>query len=186
MALHFETRRLVLRSLTEDDLPALQEGFSSCLPPQNRFDEGVFDTSFMTPEWHRGLIRREAEEAAQDRSYMLHIFHQATGKYLGYCDITTQYRHDIQFAKIGYTILNRYWNQGYAAEAVTALTQIGFQQLGFHRLEAHVNPDNPASMAVLRKCGYEYEGIRKAYILEDGVWTDNAVFYTLHSAEPKT
>lgn len=66
---------------------------------------------------------------------------------------------------------------GYAIEVVGALTQIGFEELGFHRLETHINPDTPASKAVVAKCGYTFERIRKSSILENGVRTDNGVCY---------
>ena len=32
-------------------------------------------------------------------------------------------------------------------------------------------------MRVLLKAGFTFEGIRKGFILEDGVWTDNEIYY---------
>ncbi len=84
---------------------------------------------------------------------------------------------DFQYAHIGYAIHNNFWGQGYATETIQTLTRIGFQQLGLHRLEAHVNLDNPASKRALLKAGYQFEGIRKGFILEDDVWTDNEIYY---------
>ena len=48
--------------------------------------------------------------------------------------------------------------------------------MGFHRLEAHVNLDNPASQRVLTRAGFTREGIRKAFLRENGVWTDNLIY----------
>ena len=66
--------------------------------------------------------------------------------------------------------------RGYGTECARALVSLGFRELGFHRLEAHVNLDNPASQRVLTKAGFVREGIRKAFIFENGVWTDNLIY----------
>ncbi len=172
-----ETERLTIRPLVLEDYRAFLEGYQFSLPAQNRFDEGVFDTDFMTKEWYDGLLARRKREAEADDCYMLNIFRKEDGASLRYCDITPHYRGDFQYARIGYTIHNQFWHQGYATEAVRAMINIAFEQLGLHRLEAHVNLDNPASKRVLLKAGFRFECVREKFILEDGVWTDNEVYY---------
>lgn len=77
---------------------------------------------------------------------MLNIFpNKINGASVGYCDITTHMREDFQYARIGYTIFNQFWQQGYAKEAIHAIVQIGFEDLNFHRLEVHINKDNDIS-----------------------------------------
>ena len=172
-----ETAEIVVRPAMPGDYAAFVAGYAGCGPAKNRFDEGGFDTSFMTKGWYRDLLDRRAREAAADYCYLFHIFRREDGAALGYCDITTQFREDFQYAKIGYTIHNPYWGRGYATECVGLLVKIGFEQLSFHRLEAHFNLDNPASKAVLRKNGFQFECVRKGFILEDGAWTDNEIYY---------
>ncbi len=172
-----ETDRLILRPLVSGDYEAFLKGYQQSLPAQNRFDDGLFDTGFMTEEWYDGLLARRKKEAEADYCYMLNIFRKADGASVGYCDITPHYREEFQYARIGYTIHNQFWNNGYATEAVRAMVSIAFEQLGLHRLEAHVNLDNPASKRVLNKAGFRYECVREKFILEDGVWTDNEVYY---------
>lgn len=172
-----QTPRCVVRFLGPGDYESFLAGYRECLPPQNRFDEGPIELAGRGRAWYDAMLERRRCEAEKDICYMFHIFRRADGRALGYCDITTQCRADMQYAKIGYTIFNNYWRQGFGAEALAALTDIGFEQLHFHRLEAHINIDNPASKAVVTKCGYQFEGIRRGFIYEDGVWTDNEVYY---------
>ena len=172
-----ESSQIIVRPAMPADYAAFVAGYAGCGPAKNRFDEGWFDTSFMTRDWYEALLERREREAAADYCYLFHIFRQGDGAALGYCDITTFFREDFQVAKIGYTIHNPYWGMGYATRCVGLLVKIGFEQLNFHRLEAHVNLDNPASKAVLRKNAFRLECIRKGFILEDGVWTDNEVYY---------
>lgn len=171
-----ETERLIIRPVNSNDFDRFVAGFGACKPAQNRFDE-QFDVEVMTREWFEALIKRREVEANADYSYKFHIFEKTQRRAIGYCNIYPHYREDFQYAHIGYAIHNPFWGNGYATECVLALTKIGFEQLNLHRLEAHVNLDNPASKRVLQKAGYAYEGIRKGYILEDGVWTDNEVYY---------
>ena len=177
-----ETDRLVIRPVTEEDFQVFVSGYRNCYESKNRFDEGSFDTSFMTPEWFGQLVERRRREADTDYSYMLNIFRKSDGCSVGYCDITPHRREDFQYARIGYTIHNPFWGIGYATECVSAMIQIAFGPLNLHRLEAHVNLDNPASKRVLLKAGFSFECIRKAFILEDGMWTDNEVYYINNDA----
>lgn len=171
-----ETDRLIIRPVGTDDFDLFISGFDNCKAAQNRFDE-QFGTETMTREWFEALIKRREAEAASDYAYKFHIFEKTLSCSVGYCNIYPHYREDFQYAHIGYAIHNNFWGNGYATECVSALVKIGFKHLNLHRLEAHVNLDNPASKRVLLKSGFTYEGIRKAYILEDGVWTDNEVYY---------
>lgn len=172
-----EGNRITVRPLTLSDYESFVHGYQNCLPSQNRFDEGTFDTGFMTPAWYQALLERRQREAMEDYSYLFHIFCKEDGKSLGYCDITPHRRENFQYARIGYTIFNNFWGKGYATECVECLVKLGFGQLKLHRLEAHVNLDNPASKKVLKKVGFTYECIRKGFILEDGIWTDNEIYY---------
>ena len=176
------TARCVVRPLEERDYAAFAAGYETSGPARNRFDEGHLDTGFMTTDWYAAMLARRRREAEDDFCYMFHVFHRETGQAIGYGNVRTLYRGEIQCSEIGYTVFNNYWNQGYATEIVEALTAIGFETLGFHRLEAYINLDNPASRAVARKCGYTLEGVREKYLLEDGVWTDNAVYYRINPA----
>ena len=171
-----ETERLTIRPVCVSDYDLFISGFSNCGDAKNRFDE-QFDTEHMTVEWFEALIERREAEAAKDYAYKFHIFNKLEGHSVGYCNIYPHYREDFQYAHIGYALHNNYWGLGYATECIGALIKIGFEELNLHRLEAHVNLDNPASKHALLKAGFAYEGIRKAFILEDGVWTDNEIYY---------
>lgn len=179
------TERLVIRALRPSDYEAFVSGFASCGPARNRFDEGSLDTSFMTRSWYEGLLGRRRREAEADCCRMLNVFLAADGSSVGYCDVTTLLRDDLQLAKIGYTLHNTHWEMGLGTELVGALVRIGLLHLGFHRLEAHVNLDNPASRRVLAKNGFELEGVRRGFVLEKGVWTDNEVWYRTAPTDEK-
>ncbi|ASS69338.1 GNAT family N-acetyltransferase [Paenibacillus sp. RU4T] len=69
------------------------------------------------------------------------------------------------------------WRKGYGSEAVRAALELGFGPLGYHRIEAHINVDNIASIRLAKSVGMEFECMRKGFIHEFGEWTDNLVYY---------
>ncbi len=77
---------------------------------------------------------------------------------------------------IGYWIDKNYANRGYTTQAVTLLSGFGFSQLGLHRIEINVRPENTASCKVAEKAGFTFEGHRKGFLHIDGAWRDHICF----------
>ncbi len=48
-----------------------------------------------------------------------------------------------------------------------------FGELGLHRLEANIQPDNAASIALVRKPGFRLEGYSPRYLKIAGRWRDH-------------
>lgn len=167
---------ITVRGLRADDYPALLAAYESCHPSLNRFDDGNISRDELTSEWFEQELRLREQDAADDRAYMYSAFANEDGRMIGYGDITTMIRQEFQAAHVGYTLMNTEWGRGYAQELINALASIGFEELGFHRLEAHINLDNCRSRRAVEKAGWAFENVRKKYILEDGEWTDNEVW----------
>jgi len=82
-------------------------------------------------------------------------------------------------AELGYWIGMDYWGQGYASEAARALLQLGFTQLGLHRIHASHLTRNPASGRVMQKIGMRYEGCLRQHLYKWGVFEDLACYALL-------
>ena len=61
-------------------------------------------------------------------------------------------------ATIGYCMSRAHWGKGIMTEALSALIDFLFDQVGFNRIEAEHDPNNPASGRVMEKAGMTYEG----------------------------
>jgi RimJ/RimL family protein N-acetyltransferase len=62
-------------------------------------------------------------------------------------------------AEIGYWLGVPYWGRGYATEAVRAVIDHAFGDLGHDALAAGARVHNPASRRVLEKCGFQWTGV---------------------------
>ena len=85
---------------------------------------------------------------------------------------------------IGYDINKKYWNRGYATEAIEAMSNYGFSELEIHRIEAYVTPGNIASEKVLKKCGFEKEGVLKQAFFFKGKYQDQILYAKINFAQP--
>jgi [ribosomal protein S5]-alanine N-acetyltransferase len=77
-------------------------------------------------------------------------------------------RMEINRAEVGYMLLPECWGKGYATEMVECMINLAKQQ-NIHELIGIVDPENPASIRVLTKFGFEHyetgqiDGLAAAY-----------------------
>jgi ribosomal-protein-alanine N-acetyltransferase len=70
--------------------------------------------------------------------------------------------------------------RGYTTEATKALLRLALAQRDVHRVEIRCDVRNRASERVIRKCGFEKEGLlRKIVRHHDGRLCDHLVFATV-------
>lgn len=81
------------------------------------------------------------------------------------------------FADVSYFIGEKgVWGKGYATEAIMLATQIGFEKLSLHRMQAGVYAANIGSQKALQKAGYQLEGRFKGQLRGQQGWEDH-LFY---------
>ena len=86
-----------------------------------------------------------------------------------------------QMAEIGYCIGRSWWNQGITSEALRAVIDFMFDQVGANRIQAKHDVNNPHSGLVMKKCGMKYEGtLRSAAVNNQGV-CDVSIYALLKS-----
>lgn len=61
--------------------------------------------------------------------------------------------------ELGYWLGVPFWGHGYATEAVRAVIDHAFEDLGCEALGADARVTNPASRRVLEKCGFQWTGV---------------------------
>ena len=81
--------------------------------------------------------------------------------------------------EFGISIAPAHQGRGYASEAVQAVFERVFGQLGRHRIHASVDPRNLASMAMLRALGMRQEAHHRESLWLHGEWVDDVIFAML-------
>lgn len=80
------------------------------------------------------------------------------------------------YASIGYWIDQRHAGHGYTTLAVAMATDYCLFEVGLHRLEIAIRPENSASLRVVEKLGYTEVGFAQGYLHIDGQWRDHRLF----------
>lgn len=90
-----------------------------------------------------------------------------SGKMIGTCGFTS-FDFENARAEVGYVINPDFWGKGMATEAVSAVIEFAFKEIGANRVEAHFIEGNNASLRVMEKCGMSFEGYLRQYMLVKG------------------
>ena len=78
-------------------------------------------------------------------------------KFLGVVSVQTSEDGE---ADLGYWLDRSAWGQGFMSEAARATVSHAFRKFGFETISSGAYEDNRASMAILRKLGFEADGAR--------------------------
>ncbi len=76
-------------------------------------------------------------------------------------------------ASLGYYAAKAHAGNGYMREGLAQVKAHLFQDLGLHRLEANIQPGNAASIALVRACGFVFEGLSRRFLFIAGAWRDH-------------
>ena len=148
-----ETPRLILRPFTLEDAPVMYRNWAS--------DPEV--TKYLTWPTHPSvqvsqMVLSDWVSCYEKKDYyQWAIVLRETDEPIGSMAVVSQ-RDDVGKAEIGYCIGRRWWRQGITPEALSAVIRFLMDEVGMQRIEARHDPRNPASGAVMRKCGMTFEG----------------------------
>jgi RimJ/RimL family protein N-acetyltransferase len=174
--LELTTRRLLLRPLHADDAPGMYAIYSD--PETMRY-------------WSSKVIRDlEAAATMVGEDLRLQLDGSAafwavvlpkTGRVIGKFSFFF-INPDNRRAEIGYVLNRQFWGKGYGTEMLDAMIGMAFDTYHLHRLEADIDPDNAASLALLGKFGFRKEGLfRERWLMRDE-WRDSVMMALLAPA----
>lgn len=165
------TDRLVLREFAADDwadVLAYQRD-----PRYLRFYPWSDRTEADAREFVRMFIDQQREEPRC--RFQLAITLGDDGRLVGNCGIRRKPENDRE-ADIGFELAPEHWGRGYATEAAQAMVDIGFRELGLHRVSSWCIAENTASARVLERLGLRLEGRLRENVFFKGRWWDTLLY----------
>jgi ribosomal-protein-alanine N-acetyltransferase len=79
-------------------------------------------------------------------------------------------------AQVGYWVDKSVAGRGVMPTAVALAVDHCFFNVGLHRVEANIRPENSASRRVVEKLGFREEGVRQRHLHIDGAWRDHICY----------
>ncbi|MEM7743370.1 MAG: GNAT family protein [Pseudomonadota bacterium] len=104
-----------------------------------------------------------------------------TGAIVGGLTLSNIRRQPAQAGTLGYWVGESYARNGFMSEALAALRDHAFGELGLSRLEAACLPENTASRQLLERCQFKYEGVAQAYLQINGRWRNHVLYAALRT-----
>jgi len=148
-----ETERLVLRRFVNSDVEDMYGSWCSDPKVTTYMTWQPHGDISVTREYLLGILR----DYDREDCYHWAIELKESGRVVGSIGVG---RHNDapRSVTIGYCLGSAWWNRGYMTEALRALIQFFFEQVGAKRVEALHDPRNPGSGRVMQKAGMTYEG----------------------------
>jgi RimJ/RimL family protein N-acetyltransferase len=153
-----EGERVRLRWLTDADVPALFAIFGDAEVTRYWSTPALPDESAAA-----SLLAEIHDNVRVRRGFQWGIALRTDDAIIGTC---TLYHPDFthQRCEIGFALARAQWGRGYAAEAIRLALTHAFDELGFRRIEADVDPRNHSSLRTLERLGFVREGyLRERY-----------------------
>lgn len=138
-----------------------------------------------TLEEKAALVRRFRGSFDLGHEFVYGIFEPDDGPLVGGCGLHR--RSGPGTLEIGYWIDKDHIGSGFATEAASALTQVGFEIARARRIDIRVEPENTPSNRVAEKLGYRREGVLRSRLRwTDGVYRDSVYWSLLATEYPET
>jgi ribosomal-protein-alanine N-acetyltransferase len=91
----------------------------------------------------------------------------------GFFNLSQITRGSLQSAYLGYAVGKPFAGQGYMRAGIQLVLRHAFLNLRLHRIEANIQPDNKASIALASGAGFLREGFSPRYLKIGGRWRDH-------------
>ena len=155
-----QTSRLKLRQLEIADVDDIYEYAKDqdAFTFTDGFPHEYDDVKFIIDVW-----RNETYNSRQFIRWAIEL--KTEEKVIGGVYFFAPYGSDVSGRRMdmGIDISRKYWNKGYASEAIQAISYYGLTAMGLKRVQAQVLPDNVGSLRAFEKAGFMNEGILRNF-----------------------
>ena len=172
----YETDRLILRICGEE---IAEDVLVFNLRNTKEFEavEPIDVDNFYNLDHHRNILRYEYKKMLQLSVVRFWLYlKQDPNTIIGTVCFRNIAKPIYSSCQLGYKMDKAYTGRGYCTEAIRTGIDIMFHDLGLHRIEAMVLPDNYASIAILEGLNFKREGVLRDKLMIQGAWRDHYLY----------
>jgi ribosomal-protein-serine acetyltransferase len=173
-----ETQRLILSPVEPTDASDLWFAVDTSRGHLERWLPWVPFNTDLDASWR--YCEASANDWDHSRALRFTIRDRINRRFLGVVGLESL-AHLHQSAELGYWLRADGVRRGYMTEAAGATLAWAFKRLNAHRVRVAAATDNVASLGVIRKLGFRFEGIAREAERCQGRWLDHALFALLAS-----
>ncbi|MBL8004394.1 MAG: GNAT family N-acetyltransferase [Candidatus Kapabacteria bacterium] len=182
MTVQLKTDRLTLKTLTKASKEKVRLYYAE---NEDFFApwQGKYDATFLQSSSIEYMLERQTQDFENGSLLKFWFFQKSDTQcktIIGECTFSNIRRANAMNCRLGYNIHHKYKQQGFMIEALDEAIRFVFRGMQMHRIESHVMPKNEASIKVLNKAGFIFEGISYEYLRVNGVWEDHYCYSLLN------
>jgi ribosomal-protein-alanine N-acetyltransferase len=148
----FETARLKFRAFNNQDFNILYPLLSDPLVMAHSRD-GFLDMEGTKIYLEKRIIKPFVKQGWGRYA----LFDKFNIEFVGFCGLTVHTLDDNQeYVELGYKIIRKFWNQGYATEAAIGVKDYAKDVLGIKEIISIIESSNLASIKVAQKVGLSF------------------------------
>ena len=171
---HLTSGRVGLRPLATGDAAAWRDVRARNVEWLRPWEATVPVGDHSGPRTFRGLVRDLRRQAREGRALPFAV--TVDGSFAGQLTVTNITAGSARWGQIGYWIDKGHAGQGVMPTAVALAVDYCLFELGLHRIEVAIRPENAASLRVVEKLGFTRIGLAPRYLHIDGDWRDHLLF----------
>lgn len=160
-----ETPRFRLRQLNAADAEAVFQVYSD--PEVTRYYD--LDT-FTDLHQAQSLISRQSSRFQQKAGLRWGVTFKEEDAVIGTVGLMLYAENKV--GGIGYDLARPYWRQGIMFEVLQEVIRFAFEMAGVERIQALVMPGNTASASLLKKLGFQDQGLLQSHAFFKGKFQD--------------
>lgn len=176
--LALETDRLRLSVLRKSEAPRVADYFIRNREFHKKFAQTHTDDYF-TVSMQKKYLAYDYESFLEGTLVPLWIISRETGEIIGRVSFFNFAYGGMMSCACGYHLDKEHTGRGYMTEALKGAMAFVFDEYKMHRIEAFILPENEASLNLVKRAGFHYEGQRISYMHINGRYRDHEAFYIL-------
>lgn len=130
-----------------------------------------------SPASYRAMRRTLARRARAGVTVPFAI--RVDGRLAGQVTVDNIVRGALRSGWLGYWVDRGVAGRGMASLAVALVCDHAFGEMGLHRLQADIRPENEPSRRLVERLGFTREGVLRRYLDIDGEWRDHLAYALL-------
>lgn len=180
------TKSLILRKLNEADASSLYNYFSCDSEVSKYCDsfgpQSIDDAAIAIRNWNEQFVKKRFIRwgiTLNDNDEVIGTVSASTSGKFTYSPVPS--------VEIGYDLSRRYWNKGIMTEVVSRVIEFLCDELNVIRIQATAHPQNIASKCILKRIGFEEEGLLRLYKYHTGIkeFQDRIIFSYINTGFKK-
>lgn len=168
------TQRLILRPPVEHDFDGMFSMLSDSETVKYWSNDPIRDPQEAAVKHQQNL---QSDDDGDSISWAICL--KGDDQMIGRC-VFFHLDQDHHRAEIGFILNRQFWRNGIMREALEAVLKFAFGPMQIHRIEADVDPDNEASLALLESLGFKREGYFPERWYISGKWMHSVMLGLLN------